>query len=248
MNNKTTIDNRELKRRLEALQQLAAQGFDNEEALKALEIAALDVFKATVVLQQPLQEIAQVAPVIDAPIATPEVQSEEAVEEIEKVIDEVAHEEEPEALSVAEHVPEEEAAAEEPAAEANVDEVSEVNQEEPSEPIEEKKAERVEDAKAEINQSFTTPKEMGDGISYSPIDNLKKAIGLNDRFMFANELFNGFGEEYAKAIEEFNHLESMADAERLIEAKFAPKYHWDNDDETVQLFKRFLYRRYLANS
>jgi len=77
-----------------------------------------------------------------------------------------------------------------------------------------------------------------------PIQNLKTAIGLNERFLFANELFHGDGAEYLQAIEEFNHLASMDDAVRLIEHKYQPKYNWDFDTITVQNFIHYLQRRY----
>jgi len=77
-----------------------------------------------------------------------------------------------------------------------------------------------------------------------PIQNLKTAIGLNERFLFANELFQGDGAEYQRAIEEFNHLASMDDAVRLIEHKYQPNYKWDFDNHTVQNFIHYLQRRY----
>lgn len=76
------------------------------------------------------------------------------------------------------------------------------------------------------------------------ITDLKKAIGLNERFYYANELFRGDGAEYSQAIEEFNHLGSMDDARRLITAKYEEKYKWDYDSEAVTSFLNLLGRRY----
>lgn len=81
-----------------------------------------------------------------------------------------------------------------------------------------------------------------------PISDLKKVIGLNERFYFANELFQGDGQEYARAIEEFNHLSSMDDANRLIEAKYSEKYHWHQHIEARDSFCALLKRRYMSNS
>jgi hypothetical protein len=73
---------------------------------------------------------------------------------------------------------------------------------------------------------------------------LKKAIGLNERFLFANELFNGDVDALGKAIEELNHVE-QADAERLMNEEFATRYKWDDENTTVITFKSLVARRFL---
>ena len=140
--------------------------------------------------------------------------------------------------------------------ENEVEEVDEVESlEEPNEEIEEE-VQAVE--KPETTQNTSDDKEsLNDKISKlsksdslasklqnQPIQNLKTAIGLNERFLFANELFQGDGAEYQRAIEEFNHLASMDDAVRLIEHKYQPNYKWDFDNHTVQNFIHYLQRRY----
>ena len=140
--------------------------------------------------------------------------------------------------------------------ENEVEEVDEVESlEEPNEEIEEE-VQAVE--KPETTQNTSDDKEsLNDKISKlsksdslasklqnQPIQNLKTAIGLNERFLFANELFQGDGAEYQRAIEEFNHLASMDDAVRLIEHKYQPTYKWNFDDHTVQNFIHYLQRRY----
>jgi hypothetical protein len=140
--------------------------------------------------------------------------------------------------------------------EDEVEEVDEVeSSEEPNEEIEEE-VQAVE--KPETTQNTSDDKEsLNDKISKlsksdslasklqnQPIQNLKTAIGLNERFLFANELFQGDGAEYQRAIEEFNHLASMDDAVRLIEHKYQPNYKWDFDNHTVQNFIHYLQRRY----
>lgn len=135
------------------------------------------------------------------------------------------------------------------------------SQEEAEEEIEEvtsSKEPEVEEPQPQIGSSSSDDKEsLNDKISKlsksdslasklqnQPIQNLKTAIGLNERFLFANELFQGDGAEYQRAIEEFNHLASMDDAVRLIEHKYQPNYKWDFDNHTVQNFIHYLQRRY----
>lgn len=85
---------------------------------------------------------------------------------------------------------------------------------------------------------------LANKLQNQPIKNLKTAIGLNERFLFANELFNGDGVEYQRAIEEFNHLSNMDDALRLIEYKYQNAYKWDFDSQTVITFLSYLQRRF----
>ncbi len=88
-------------------------------------------------------------------------------------------------------------------------------------------------------------KSLAKKLELQPIEDLRKAIGLNERFYYANELFQGDGKEYTRAIEEFNHLSSLEDAQRLIEAKYFEKYHWDQHPEAEESLKLLLQRRYL---
>lgn len=76
------------------------------------------------------------------------------------------------------------------------------------------------------------------------IPDLKQAIGLNERFFYANELFRGDGTEYSRAIEELNHLGSMEDAKRLIQTKYEERFKWDYESEAVSSFLSLLNRRY----
>lgn len=124
----------------------------------------------------------------------------------------------------------------------------------------EEQVEEIEDTSSE-NQNDEAPKltpeslnekisklsqseSLANKLQNQPIKNLKTAIGLNERFLFANELFSGDGSEYNRAIEEFNHLESLDAALRLIEHKYQPTYNWDFDNRTVQNFLLYLKRRF----
>lgn len=97
-------------------------------------------------------------------------------------------------------------------------------------------------AKASKNQSLINKLEL------KPIDNLKTAIGLNERFLFANELFKGDGQEYTLAIEEFNHLTNIDDAYKLINHKYVEKYKWDLNNKTVKIFLNYVERRFMSKA
>lgn len=82
--------------------------------------------------------------------------------------------------------------------------------------------------------------QLGNG----PLENLKEAIGLNERFLFSNELFNGNMEAFNRALNELNHLESIPDAERLINEQLAVNFKWDPENEAVERFILLVKRRF----
>ncbi|MEM9023486.1 MAG: hypothetical protein AAGB22_07075 [Bacteroidota bacterium] len=85
---------------------------------------------------------------------------------------------------------------------------------------------------------------VADKWKHQPIHNLKSAIGLNERFLFANALFAGSMEAFNQALEELNHMQSLDDAKRFI-AHQGQKYAWDNNDPAVADFSELVERRFL---
>ncbi|MAZ36310.1 MAG: hypothetical protein CL842_02535 [Crocinitomicaceae bacterium] len=86
--------------------------------------------------------------------------------------------------------------------------------------------------------------EVAEMLANNAIDDLRSAFGLNERFYFTNELFGGDGQEFVRAINEFNHLESFEDAKRLLSAKFIPQFGWKEDNEIAEEFITVIKRRY----
>lgn len=89
------------------------------------------------------------------------------------------------------------------------------------------------------------PISIADKLRQQPIGDLRRAFGLNERFFYTNELFNGDGEEFSRAINELNHLSGFDDALKLIDAKYREMFQWKEEDETVQTFLALIQRRYL---
>jgi len=75
------------------------------------------------------------------------------------------------------------------------------------------------------------------------IENLNSAIGINEKFLFTNELFDGNTEQFLKTIEELNNCVSLNEAtDKLIE--FAQKRSWIVDEEPYQKLQSLLSRKY----
>ena len=73
------------------------------------------------------------------------------------------------------------------------------------------------------------------------ITDLKKAIGLNDRFRFRNDLFNKDEKLMLDTIEALNGLANMSDAKAYLSARFT----WKEDDATVMYFYEILERKFV---
>ncbi len=72
---------------------------------------------------------------------------------------------------------------------------------------------------ASINEQLGTLKSEEDVteiIKSKPIQSLKAAIGLNDRFLFIREIFNGDKVTYDQAISRLEYTESIPDAKAII--------------------------------
>lgn len=75
------------------------------------------------------------------------------------------------------------------------------------------------------------------------LDNLNAAIGLNDKFQFANELFEGKMQEYQVAIQQLNTAGTFESAMEYIES-LQQLYNWDFENETVKRLLELVGRRY----
>lgn len=95
-----------------------------------------------------------------------------------------------------------------------------------------------------IKSGFGEQESLLDRISSSHLNDIRKAMGINERFLYANELFFGDMTAFTKAVEELNHLDSYADAERMLEEELAIKYNWDDENQTVIAFKSLVSRRF----
>ena len=75
------------------------------------------------------------------------------------------------------------------------------------------------------------------------IDNLNNAIGINEKFLFTNELFDGNTEQFLKTIDELNNCVSLTEAtEKLIAV--AQKRSWILEEEPYQKLQSLLSRKY----
>ena len=89
-------------------------------------------------------------------------------------------------------------------------------------------------------------KTLADKLHRNPIKDLKAAIGINEKFLFVNQLFEGNLQNYSAAIEKINTVNDLGTA-RQIAADLAGQMNWDDNNEHVKNFMELLERRFTGS-
>lgn len=88
--------------------------------------------------------------------------------------------------------------------------------------------------------------EVVTALQEAPIRDLKKAIGLNDRFLFVNDLFRGDENMYERSLKTINGFNIYPEAEYWIQRELKVKLSWPDNSETVKLFDQLVKRRFAS--
>ena len=86
--------------------------------------------------------------------------------------------------------------------------------------------------------------EVGHALKEGPVRDLRKAIGINDRYLFINELFRGDETMYERNIKTINGFNIYGEAEFWIKRELKLKLAWKEDSEAVQVFDQLIKRRF----
>lgn len=84
---------------------------------------------------------------------------------------------------------------------------------------------------------------LAEELQLKHIASLKSAIGINDKFLFINELFEGNMREYDIAITQLDNFHSLNDALGYIN-QMNEKFEWNANSTSLIKLKDFLKRRY----
>lgn len=79
-------------------------------------------------------------------------------------------------------------------------------------------------------------------LEHSPIPDLRQAIGINDKFLFVNELFEGNLSQYTKAIEELNGFQSLNGARTYL-LELSVLYAWPKESEAKEKLLQIIERK-----
>lgn len=84
--------------------------------------------------------------------------------------------------------------------------------------------------------------ELGSNIKKESVQDLRKAIGVNDRYLFIQELFGGKEADYELAIKTLNELNTLKEAKSWVNANL--NYGDADKTELLNQFNQLLSRRF----
>ncbi len=86
--------------------------------------------------------------------------------------------------------------------------------------------------------------ELSDKLTESSVKDLRKAIGINDRFLYIKELFRGDEAMYERSIKTINGFSIFPEAEYWIRRELKVKLGWEDSQEVVKQFDQLVKRRF----
>ncbi len=78
----------------------------------------------------------------------------------------------------------------------------------------------------------------------TPIRDLRKAISVNDRYLFTNMLFRNDETMYERSIKTINSFNIYPEAQYWIKRELKVKLGWEENNETVKHFDQLVKRRF----
>jgi anion-transporting ArsA/GET3 family ATPase len=100
--------------------------------------------------------------------------------------------------------------------------------------------------KTSIAEKFAAEQKMtlADKLKMTRINDLRTSIGINQKFLFMNDLFEGENTVFNNAINRLNSCGNGDEAKTIL-FEYSLKYGWRNDSERVIQFFELIERRYL---
>jgi hypothetical protein len=105
--------------------------------------------------------------------------------------------------------------------------------------------ERIAEKNESLNDRLKQDRpELSHMLKETPIKDLRKGIGINDRFVFVRELFRGDEAAYERSIKTINNFGIYTEAEYWMSRELKLKLGWDDQTETVKHFYQLVKRRF----
>jgi hypothetical protein len=86
--------------------------------------------------------------------------------------------------------------------------------------------------------------DLKSAINDTPVRDLRKAIGVNDRYVFINQLFRGDEVMYERSLKTINGFRILPEAEYWMERELKVKLGWDENREATRHFYQLVKRRF----
>src|ERR1051326_3086156 len=97
-----------------------------------------------------------------------------------------------------------------------------------------------------ITEKITSKKpeeSVAEKLSHKKVSDLKSVIGINEKFQFINELFDGNMKEYNVALDQINNFSSLGEAVNYL-ANLKEVYKWNAENPIVSNFEELVQRRF----
>lgn len=105
--------------------------------------------------------------------------------------------------------------------------------------------ERIAEKRESLNDRLKREQtELAQVLKESPIKDLRKGIGINDRFVFVRELFRGDEAAYERSIKTINNFGIYSEAEYWMSRELKLKLGWSDNSEIVKHFYQLVRRRF----
>jgi hypothetical protein len=86
--------------------------------------------------------------------------------------------------------------------------------------------------------------DLKSALNDTPVRDLRKAIGVNDRYVFINQLFRGDEVMYERSLKTINGFRILPEAEYWMERELKVKLGWDENREITRHFYQLVKRRF----
>lgn len=88
---------------------------------------------------------------------------------------------------------------------------------------------------------------IAEKLSAKPVIDLRKSIGINERFAFINELFEGNQQLFMESIDKLNNMPKYDEARRVLYEELAGKMNWNTKTKTFSDLDELVKRRFSAS-
>jgi hypothetical protein len=87
-------------------------------------------------------------------------------------------------------------------------------------------------------------KEVASSLVDTPVKDLRKAIGINEKYIYISELFQGDEAMYERSIKTINGFSVYPEAEQWIKRELFTKLCWEVESQIVKQFDQLVRRRF----
>lgn len=127
--------------------------------------------------------------------------------------------------------------------EVNIDESEEINIEEVIQTLESEELGNLPD----LNEQYAGEDDnsLSEQLQKQPIADLVSAIGLNERYLYANELFEGDLDLFKDALTKINEFDELSEAKTFFWDELSSKYNWEKDNPMTVALYNLVERRFV---